>query len=290
MAEGVHRRRRVRLVAVVRREQDARGAKRHEGLPGLHHAHPDGRGRVVPRAPRDDHGAHAPPPRELRAQRAGHVRPLHKPRHRLPRQPRPRQQIVRPVPRAGVEPARPRRVRHLGHVLARQPQPQVVLRQQHLRHAPEQRGLVVPDPFELRRREAREHDVPRHAPPHRIGVHRRRLRMAPRVVPEDAGPQHLVRRIQKRRPVHVPRQPDAAHRAQPRPGGEPVHAPPPPPRSSRRASARTSRHAGGSPSAARWPPPPRAALSSISRPLSPDVPRSSPRNITPPDARASSRR
>ena len=290
MAEGMHRRRRVRLIAVVRREQHARGAERHEGLPGLHDAHPDGRGRVVARAPRDDRRPHAPAPRQLRAERAGHVRPLDKPRHRLPRQPRPRQQIVRPVPRAGVEPARPRRVRHLGHVLSGQPEPQVVLRQQHLRHAPEQRGLVVPDPCELRRREAREHDVPRHAPPHRVGVHRRGFRMAPRVVPEDAGPQHLVRRVQKRRPVHVPRQPDAAHRAQPRPGGKPVH------HRLRRRDPVVGLLLGpavmraAAPSAAPTASATTRCASSISRPLSPDVPRSSPRNITPPDVRVSSPR
>jgi hypothetical protein len=42
--------------------------------------------------------------------------------------------------------------------------------------------------------------------------------MAARVVPQDAGPQHLVRGIQQRRPVHLPRQTDPAQLAQAKAG------------------------------------------------------------------------
>ena len=65
-------------------------------------------------------------------------------------------------------------------------------------------------------------------PKARIRVERGCFAVGAGVVPQDAGlAQHLVGGVDERRPVHLPGQADAAHRAEPRltvsPAGEPVH-------------------------------------------------------------------
>ncbi len=224
MAEGVDGRGGVWPVAVVRREKDTRGAERHEGLTGTRHAHPDGGRGIVPGAARDDRGrGQTPAPRQFRPQGARDIRPLDQPRHRCARQVRTCQKLVRPVARPGVEPARPGGVGHLGHMLTRQPEAEVVLRQEHPRHAGEDGGLVRLHPGELRRGKAGEDDVAADPPPDGVGVHRRGFRVAARVVPEDAGSQHLVRGVEERGAVHLARKPDPAHRRQPDFGCERIH-------------------------------------------------------------------
>ena len=90
-----------------------------------------------------------------------------------------------------------------------QPEAQIVLRQQDLGDLVEDRRLVVPHPDELRRGEAGKDDVAGRRAEDRIGVELGRFGEAARVVPQDAGPQHPVGRVEQRRAVHVARQADA---------------------------------------------------------------------------------
>ena len=215
VAERVQRRVRVRRIAVGRREENARGAERDEGLPRPDHTHADGGCGVVPRAARDGRARLQTEFRgEFGPKAARRVATLDKPRHVLPPQIRRGQKRIRPVPRAGIEPACPGGVRHLGDSFACQPEPEVILGQEHPLDPREGVGIVVPEPDKLGRGEARKDDVARNRPEARIGVERRRLLIGPRVVPEDAGANGRIACVQHRRPVHLTGKADPAHAAQ----------------------------------------------------------------------------
>jgi hypothetical protein len=69
------------------------------------------------------------------------------------------QEFVRPVALGDVEPARARRIGHVGGALAGEPETNIVLRQQHLADVAEDLGLMLLHPNQLWRGEAREDDV-----------------------------------------------------------------------------------------------------------------------------------
>ncbi len=100
-------------------------------------------------------------------------------------------------------------------MFAGQPEPEVVLGQQNPCQTFANLGFVPRDPKDLWRSETRKDDVARQAAKHRIAVKLRGLFVGARVVPKDAGAQHLVARIQKRRAMHLPGKPDAADPGKP---------------------------------------------------------------------------
>jgi len=99
-------------------------------------------------------------------------------------------------------------------MLAGQPETQVVLREQDLRDPGKDLRLVIPDPDELRRGEARKDDIAGDLAEARIGIERRRLPVGARIVPQDAGPQDLVVPVEQCGAMHLPRKAEALHRAE----------------------------------------------------------------------------
>ena len=101
-----------------------------------------------------------------------------------------------------VEEQRPRRVGDVDRALAGEPQPHVVLRQQHVRDPRVDVGLVAAQPEELRRREAGQRavagqrDQPLEPDP-RLDL--RALLAGALVVPEDRRPQHPLVGVEARR-------------------------------------------------------------------------------------------
>src|SRR5262249_7352392 len=88
----------------------------------------------------------------------------------------------------------------------------VVLREQHVFDAPERVRLLVPKPQDLRRLEPGERRVARDldepALAHQLGDDLALLR-GPLVVPEQCRPDHVARRVQEHRPVHLAGEADA---------------------------------------------------------------------------------
>ncbi len=70
------------------------------------------------------------------------------------------------------------------------------------------------NPDELGRGEARKHDIAGNRAKARVGIKFGGLEVRAGVIPEDAGPEHVVRSRKQRGTVHLPRKPDAPHRAQ----------------------------------------------------------------------------
>jgi hypothetical protein len=149
---------------------------------------------------------------DLRTQLPARLAALDQRRHVIFRQVRRREQLRRPGARAGVEPARAGGIRHFGNMLARQPQSQVIFRQQHLPDLGEHFRLVVLHPGEFRRGEAGKDNVAGNLAETRIGIELGSFGMGAHVVPHDAGPQHRVIRAEQRRAMHVAGKPDAPHR------------------------------------------------------------------------------
>ncbi len=217
MAERMHRALGIGRELRVGDEEHPRGADRDERGPRPHHPDAAGRRRIVAGPPGHDHRPLDPPrPRQLRQELARRRAALDQPRHRRARQAGGFEQIVRPVPRADVEPERARGVRHLRHMVPGQPQPHIVLGQEHRVDIGKDVGLVLAQPRDLRRGEARHRDVAGDlagAGKRRLDLGALRLRAA--IVPEDRRPQHLVVMVEADRAVHLARQPDPAQPLQP---------------------------------------------------------------------------
>ncbi|MNS94141.1 hypothetical protein D3C72_1283480 [compost metagenome] len=128
-------------------------------------------------------------------------------------QPRGGEQFGRPFARAGIEPGGAGGVGHFRDVFAGQPQTQIILRQQYLGHFREDIGFVLRHPGKLRRGEAGENDVAGDLAETRIGIQRGGLGMGARIVPQDAGAQHLAISINKRRTMHLAGKADALYGA-----------------------------------------------------------------------------
>ena len=96
----------------------------------------------------------------------------------------------------------------VGRTLGRQTEPDVVLRQEHVRDSPEDVRLVPAKPEQLRRGEARQravagqlHEARKPDPLLDLGA----LELGPLVVPEDRGAQHAGLLVEDDKPVHLPR-------------------------------------------------------------------------------------
>ncbi|MCY1228691.1 hypothetical protein D9M72_410210 [compost metagenome] len=176
-------------------------------------AHAAGRRRIVTgTAGNHDVAGNAPAGREFRTQPASRLGAFDQARHLLLVHAGGGKQALRPTALAGVEPGGAGRVRHFRHVLAGQPQAQIVLGQQHPAHFGEDLGLVGPHPGKLRRGEARENDIAGNRAELRVRVECCRLAEAAGVVPENAGPKHPVVGVQQCRAVHLAGEANAAHR------------------------------------------------------------------------------
>ena len=103
--------------------------------------------------------AHAERTRRLVARSADLGRLVRR-RQPLPRQLERVEHGAAPAPVRDVVEERAGRVRGVDRVLARHPEPHVVLRQQHVADPGVRLRLVLPQPEELRRREARQRTVP----------------------------------------------------------------------------------------------------------------------------------
>ena len=115
-----------------------------------------------------------------------------------------------------IEPQGSRRIRHVAGMIAGEPQTDIVLGQQHFRHAREILRFMLLDPPELRRREPRHGDIAGDlAQPRFLLLELGALRRRTPVVPQNGRPDRLVRLVEQHRPVHLARQPDAGDRRQP---------------------------------------------------------------------------
>jgi len=201
-----------RLVAV--REDDAARAHRCRDDAGTYDAVAYGAGGLIP-GTADDRcsggqsgglGGGAVDPA------ADHDRLMHR-RQEVGVDSQPAEQPAVPVTRLHVEQQRAGRVAHLRGVLTCQPQPDVVLRQQHLERALEDARIMPADPEDLRRREARQRDVVDHAdepgPPAGEALDFLALGRRPLVVPQQGGAQRLPGAVHEDAAVHLTAEPDA---------------------------------------------------------------------------------
>ena len=187
MAEDVHARLRVRQVGGQRGEHDAG------------------------RAEHDRHGARA---RDPDAERGGRLVACARDLGRLVCSGKPLERDVerfadlgRPAAPGDVEEQGSGSVGCVDRVHAGQPEPDVVLRQQHVPDARVHIGLVTAQPEELRRGESGERavagqlDQPLEPDP---GLDLGALGGGPLVVPEDRGPQHALLGVEHDEAVHLP--------------------------------------------------------------------------------------
>ncbi len=144
----------------VRDEQHTGRAERQERRSRRHGTDPAGGGGIVARAARH-HGSlrHAPLGAKLGPQPATHVGAFDESRHVRLVQSRCGQHLVGPSAARNVQPVGARRVGHVGHVVANQPQAHVIFGQQDLCDPGEDVRLMSPHPEQFWRREARHRDV-----------------------------------------------------------------------------------------------------------------------------------
>ena len=213
MAEAVHGLRRVGAVAVGGDEIDARGAQRQHGLARLHHADTECTRGVVAGTGDHRHRLQSEAPCHLVAEPAGDLRAFVQAGHVGPRQPGGLQHLVAPGAACHVEPHRAGGIGHVAGEVAAEAPAQVVLGQQHLVDALEQIRLVLRQPQQLGRGEARHHQVAGDLPrpghtPLQLGAF---LVCAP-VVPENRRTQHAGLGIEQRGTVHLAGQADGLDR------------------------------------------------------------------------------
>lgn len=79
----------------------------------------------------------------------------------------------------------------------------MILRQQYFRHAGEDVRLVRLHPDELRRGKARKDDIARKLTKARVRIEHGGFGVAARIVPQDAGPQHLVVTLEQCGAMHL---------------------------------------------------------------------------------------
>ena len=196
VAERMHTRLRVRLEPGERREHDPRGAEHHGD--GARAVDPDAERRrgLVARAGGDRDPV--PAPGDLgRLERLGQPR-----RGELERV----EHLVAPAAPGDVEEQRPRCVGDVDRTRAGEPQPHVVLRQQHVRDSRVDVGLVAAYPEQLRSREAGQRaiagqrDQPLEPDP-RLDL--LALRTGALVVPENRRAQHPLLGVEAHEPVHL---------------------------------------------------------------------------------------
>ncbi len=121
-------------------------------------------------------------------------------------------QLGRPLARARIQPGGAGGVRHFRDVLARQPQAQIILRQQHLGHLGKNLRLVVLHPDELRRGEAWKDDIAGDLAKARVRIELRSFGVGARIVPQDRRAKNVATRIDQRRAMHLAGEADALDR------------------------------------------------------------------------------
>ena len=116
-----------------------------------------------------------------------------------------------PAASADIEPAGAGGIGHVGNILAGQPEPEIVLGQEHLVELLEDLGFIGLHPGNLGCRETGKNDIAGDLAKARIGIQRGGLFVGSCIVPEHAGPKRLAGLVQKRRAMHLTGKPDAAH-------------------------------------------------------------------------------
>ena len=203
MAEDVRARLLVRAICGKRGEDDAGRAEHHGDGPGPVGADSEPGGSAISRAGRD---------RDALRRRAGHGRRLEDLREPGGRDLQRVQDLAAPAAAGDVEQERPGCVRDVDRVLAGEPQPDVVLRQEDAADAGVGVRLVLPQPEELGRSESRERPVPGQLDEPRepdplldLGA----LGSRPLVVPEDRRANHAVLFVEGDEAVHLTGQSDS---------------------------------------------------------------------------------
>ena len=223
MAEDVHARLRIGLVGGQRGEDDARGAEHDRHGPGPLDADAERAGGAVARA-RGDRDAGGGARRETSGDsstRGSHAAvELQRLEHGS--------SLQRAL--GDVEQQRARRVGDVDRALAAEPQPHVVLGQQHVRDARVEVRLVRAQPQQLGRGEARQRAVAgQRDQPLEPDALLDLLALGGRalVVPEDRGAEHAPGGVERDEAVHLARQPDAGDlvggRARRAPASLPAH-------------------------------------------------------------------
>ena len=194
-------------------KQDSASADRaaHQAVPD--HAVADRRGRVVAAA-RGDHDSRRQPEVacDVRSNLARGGRRFVHPRQPLDRNFQRVDDLARPSALFQIEQQGARRVGGVSRLLAREPQAQIVLRQQDAVQPRIRLRLFVAQPQDLgrlepgQRRIACDLDEPVRAYP--LGD-RLTLRRRPLVVPEERGPDDVIRLVEKDRAVHLARETEA---------------------------------------------------------------------------------
>ena len=212
VAEGMHRALDIRTEAVGSDEGHARCAERKQGVARRGHADTDGPCRVVARSRDDWHALHAPPRGDIGGERSGNFRAFEQGRHMRGRETAGFQHLVRPCTPRDIEPERARAVRHIGREIAGHAKAQVILRQQHRSRGSEDFRLMLPDPQQLGRREARHREIAGNLARRGNGSFQlAALRRAASVVPQDGRPQDCVAFVQQDSAVHLSAETDRTH-------------------------------------------------------------------------------
>ena len=202
MAEHVHAGLRIGLVGGQGREDDARGAEHQRDRARPLDTDPERGGRAVTGTRCHGHA---------RRGAAGDLGRLQRARHPRLGQLERIQHGAREATLRDIEQQRPGGVGDVDRPLAAEPQPDVVLGQQHVADARIDVRLVRAQPQQLGGREAGQGAVARqgdqpletHALLDLGALRRRAL-----VVPEDRRPQHALLFVQRHEPVHLAREPD----------------------------------------------------------------------------------
>ena len=122
------------------------------------------------------------------------------------------QQLIGPVAFCHIKPKRTGTVRHVPGIFACQLEPDIVLGQQHLCGLGKDVRLILTHPLELGCGKSGHHPVASKREEPGLGSFKvRALFCRPAVVPQNAGTQRLAVGIQKRCPMHVSRETDAAN-------------------------------------------------------------------------------
>jgi hypothetical protein len=121
------------------------------------------------------------------------------------------QHLLRPAPRADVQPKRAGGIRHIGNCLAGHAKPEPILWQQNAPDECKQVRFVFADPKQLRRGEPGHGEIAGDGT--RAGFHRfqgNALSVGATVVPQNRWSQHTVSGIEQNRAVHLARDADPA--------------------------------------------------------------------------------
>ncbi|KXF76660.1 hypothetical protein ATN84_11490 [Paramesorhizobium deserti] len=214
MTETVQRPLRQGDEPVGRDEQHTRRAERQETVARADGADTNGRGCIIPAtASNRDFPPPEPPGLGHFIREIGRdLRPLHQIRHLRALHGAGVEEHIVPAALSDIEPQCACRIRHLRHIIAREPIAQVILWQEHLGGFLEDLRLVPRHPDELRRGEAGHGRVRRadHEIRHSLQQLRAFAAAAP-VIPQDRRPQHPALAVEQGGAVLLAGKADAFH-------------------------------------------------------------------------------